>query len=396
MTTKVLSGSEKMKKAGNFVLTGQETANADGFRNVSKKWFDKTISYEQGLEQLEAGRAITEDLLVPLHETQMVVKDNNFSVRFRDGRIFTPTEHALAQMGNWAEAGRFFPLSLAQRDDRDSRDADTLITVFNNGFRRLSQDKPFLWRVRHDGTLRAMLSDKYACVDNRWLIESIARIIPGGRLSHWRGDSDTIYGNVLIPDSIRTEDDSDYGGMLSTGNSEIGERKLTSLPSIFRAICQNGCIWGQKKGAGLNVVHRGKIDLDNLFEQIKENLLSQIPLMAEGVDRLLSTRHLLWKGDSLLPVFAQVAISNKLSKKQANGIADAYTVELMETPQYAHSLFAVINSITRAGQELSNENWVKFDTLGGTMTQWSEKEWSGFTNKAKSLSKEEVDAIFAA
>ncbi len=74
------------------------------------------------------------------------------------------------------------------------------------------------------------------------------KLIPGGRLSHWRGDADTLWGNVLIPDTIRQESDSDYGGMVSIGNSEIRERRITSRPSVFRAICFNGCIWDREAG----------------------------------------------------------------------------------------------------------------------------------------------------
>jgi hypothetical protein len=99
--------------------------------------------------------------------------------------------------------------------ERDEQDGNTLCTIINNAKRRLKSTKKYLWRTRQDGTLRAMLTDKYAIVNNEWLLEVWQRLIPGGRLSHWRGDSDTIYGNILIPDSIREEDDSDYGGFLT-------------------------------------------------------------------------------------------------------------------------------------------------------------------------------------
>ncbi len=52
--------------------------------------------------------------------------------------------------------------------------------------------------------------------------------------------------------------------MVSVSNCEIGKRALGSLPSLFRAICMNGCIWGQAYGEKIKVVHRGEIDLDQL------------------------------------------------------------------------------------------------------------------------------------
>ncbi len=48
----------------------------------------------------------------------------------------------------------------------DKGDAETLARVFQNGFRRLDEGKPFLWRTREDGTPRAMLTGQYACINN--------------------------------------------------------------------------------------------------------------------------------------------------------------------------------------------------------------------------------------
>jgi len=78
-------------------------------------------------------------------------------------------------MGGWAKTGRWFITNLMtnpanhkgeQLFSRDRGDAETMCQVIKNGFRRLKQDQKFLWRTREDGTLRAMMSDQYACVNN--------------------------------------------------------------------------------------------------------------------------------------------------------------------------------------------------------------------------------------
>jgi hypothetical protein len=107
---------------------------------------------------------------------------------------------------------------------RDRGDAELLVQCLKQTLwraDRFDQEKERLWRTWSDGSMRAMLSDKYAIVNNAWVMEVIREAVPAGMFSHWRGDADNMYGNVLIPDSIRQEDDSDYGGMLSVGNSEI-------------------------------------------------------------------------------------------------------------------------------------------------------------------------------
>ena len=75
--------------------------------------------------------------------------------------------------------------------------------------------------------MRAMLSNKYAIVNNQWMMEVIQEAVPNGMLSHWRGDADTMYGNVLIPDSIREEDDSDYA---------IGGAKFSDFSSVANIV----------------------------------------------------------------------------------------------------------------------------------------------------------------
>jgi hypothetical protein len=401
---KKLVGDESKKTEGTFVLQGQELATKEGFKNVSKIWYGKTVSYGQGLDLLEQGRAVTEDILATVGEMVPTVVDGSFALRYKDGRSFRPTAHAVNQMGNWADTGTWFVQSLLTnpRDakervlyTRDNGDADTLAFVLRNGFRRLDPSKKFLWRTRQDGTLRAMLTERFAIVDNRWFIEKLSSFIPDGRLSHWRGDSDTIWGNVLIPDTIREEKDSDYGGMLSVGNSEIGERRVSSVPSIFRAICMNGCIWGATKGEGIRQVHRGKIDLDYLAKEIQSNLNKQIPLLPVGIEKLLGTRSLAWDGVSLKPVYAQLAKDFKLSKKQATSVLAAALEERSVTPELARTLFGVTNAVTRAGQKLGNADWVRFDELGGELIRLDKDDFSDLVSRAARLKEKDVDEVFA-
>ena len=48
-----LTPIENQRRDGDFVHATQTMASNDGYRNVSKSWFDKTISYDEGFELLE-------------------------------------------------------------------------------------------------------------------------------------------------------------------------------------------------------------------------------------------------------------------------------------------------------------------------------------------------------
>lgn len=364
------------------------------------------MSFAEGLEQIEKDRENTVDITATLADLKPGVNTSGkFVMSHRDGREFIPTEHAITQMGNWADCGTWVvqnllrnPLNNKQKElyKRDRGDAETLAHILANGFRRVDQSKKFLWRTRKDGSLRAMLTERYAIIDNAWFVRKLAEFIPGGRLSHWKGDSDTLYGNVLIPDTIREEKDSDYSGMTSIGNSEIGVRRVSSRPSIFRAICMNGCIWGQTKGQDIRQVHRGEINLESLALEIKENLNKQIPLLPQGIDKFLNTRTYAWDGMSVKPVFAQlIKDEGEFTKKQAAELLKAHAEERAIVPDYALTLFGLTNAITRAGQKGTPADWVKFDEIGGRVAGYSKDDFEHLIEKARKMKAKDVDEVFA-
>ena len=227
-----------------------------------------------------------------------------------------------------------------------------------------------------------------------WYLDELRKILPSGRLSHWRGDGDTIFGNVLLPDTIidyGQDDDSDYGGMLSIGNCEIGKRRISQMPSLFRSICMNGCIWGQVKGKNISRVHRGTIVLEELRLQIRENIEAQLPLLPQGIERMLGLRVMGTDGVRMKNVIATVCKDNRLSKKESTAVL----AQWVEHERNDRNLFGVVNSVTRAGQTFANDGWVKFDELGGKLLDLNESRWTALTKRADSFDEKDFEKIFA-
>lgn len=383
--------------AGQFVHDNQTMGTKDGFRNVSKLWLDKTITIDEGLEKIESARRSRVDIVEKLGGISIALVGAVVNVVI-NGMSYVPTAHAMLQMGTWLDVPHtlikhYSKPKLKQngkeRYARDARDMGLIVDAFNLGLSRLDHAKQMLWRTYNDGTLRALLSDKYAIVDNRWYLEILKDILPAGRLSHWRGDADTLYGNVLIPDTLRYDTDSDYGGMLSLSNCEIGKRKLSQFPSIFRAICMNGCIWDRECGESLVKYHKGKIDLTDLRSKIFTNLNSQIPLMDEHVKRFLSMRDRKLE-TSVSNLVAQVAIDEGLSAGQAMQV-------IRDFNQYEagdRNAFGLINALTRAGQTFDNESWVAMDAYAGNLVGMNANAWSSFNARAATIDAKKVQAIF--
>ena len=390
---------------GSFVrnLEGRTGTGFQEGSHVHKDWWAKTISYESGMEAIESGVGERDDILCERQHMQPSISESGrFCFEYIDGREFFPTEHAIKQMATASNTSTFYMRSLLnnpldskneERFGRDRQDAETLVVASRNALRRVPKDKKFRFRTYTDGTLRAWLTESYAEVDNRWYMEALQDIIPNGRLSHWKGDADTIFGNILVPESIidyGQDDDSDYGAMVSIGNCEIGTRRISQYPSLFRSICMNGCIWGQVKGTSVSRVHRGKIDLNELKFQIGNNIETQLSLIPAGLERFMATRSMKIVG-KMKNVIATICKDNKLSKVESSEVLTQWVTNEREH----ENLFGVVNAVTRAGQNFSNSSWVKFDSLGGKLLDMGDNKWSNILSRAGSTEDKSVNAVFS-
>lgn len=391
---------------GDFVFETQGTAVDEGFRNVSTLWYDQTMSIEEAIDMVHDERRERHDHIVRLGDVLYTLDDEGDVVLRINGIDFKPTMHALLQVANWSDHVSHSTVKKLTADpydnkgkvryNRDYYDAETLLQVLDNGKRRQDDDKEFRFRTYKDGTLRAMVTTKYAVVDNTWYLELLKGIIPDGRISHWNGDADTIFSNLLIPDTIREEKDSAYGAMVSLGNSEIGIRRFSQYPSLYRSICMNGCIWSQDKGIAMSKVHRGDIDLTQLAAEVKDNVNKQIPLSVAAIDNFLGCRSKAFSvGVNAAQVICQVAKDYKLT----TGTAKSQVVKVIEQFQ-KHELaepnaFGVINAITRAGQlkGFTPEDWVRFDEIGGAIMSYDDNKWEKLNKKASTLTADDVKEL---
>lgn len=410
----VVLGTKQESYAGDQILTTLEMGAPKGFSKVAAYWLEHgCMSYDDGRALIEEQQKKIEDIKCGFNAWDVVAAETGVTFLHKPtSRTFTPNEHCLdllcrigKGMSTWAINALTRPITAKKANgkeytvkggERTIADFQVLadyirIHVFNAD--RIDQQKERLFRTWDDGTLRAVLSDQYIIINNRWLLDAIAEFIPGGVLSHWFGDADEIYGNVLIPDTIREEKDSDFGGMLSIGNSEIGTRRISSRPSVFRAICMNGCIWDQEEGKALNRIHKGKdVDFVELREAIRQNLEEQIPLLPQGIERVLGLRAF-GQGDTpTANMMAQAAIDFTLTKEQVSKVWNGYMQEIdLLGKEEGKTAYGFMNSFTRAGQQLdSRAQWVRFDEIGGTIANFDRNEWDSFRNRATSLTPKQM------
>lgn len=411
----VLAGSGR---SGDFVHNNQVMAEAQDFRNVSKLWYDKTQSFDDTLATLEKHYDRRRDIRISMFGMKPTATDAGFRLVAQggptDGAAYSLTPHALHQYLDKLDISRSMVTLLedkaypnkgedaAPKIKRDRKDTELFVDVVMNGLRHFSKrnekgGNDYLFRTYDDTKeVQAVLTKEYSSIDNRWVLRIVNELIPGGRYSHMkRADDATLYGNVLIPDSIREENDGDYGAMLSLSNCEIGKRKLAGYPSVFRAICMNGCIWDQTKGVAFEKRHRGLNDLDIVKRALVDNLTKQIPLAHSGVDKLLATRgdEYKVKGVKMSRVFVAIGDMFGLQPKH---VAQSF-IEYMNFEKDNRNLFGVVAGITRAGQKFANEDWAAMDACGGELMKFKSEKWQGrIVNVAKELDEEYVDKVVRA
>jgi hypothetical protein len=179
--------------------------------------------------------------------------------------------------------------------------------------------------------------------------------------------------------------------MISVGNCEIGTRRISQTPSLFRAICMNGCIWGQVAGEKIRRVHRGNIDLDVLKLEIAKNIQHQIPLLAPGITQFLATRAMETGKASVKGVIAAISSDYKLSKREATEFLNQYG----EFEAENRNLFGIINGMTRAGQKFDNKTWVRLDEVAGSLLEIPTDRWSTILRRADTFNDKDYEKIFS-
>ena len=389
--------SASTKDDGSFVknLVGKTGKGVETNTHVHKDWWAKTLSYDTVMSRVQADIDNREDIMV---KTKDITPEFNTDGKFCfgvAGRQFIPTDWSLQQFSTRVDAPSVSVLrEMRNVENFDGQDAELMVDFASNYLRRIDPDKEFRLRTYTDGTCRAFVTDKYSPVDNRWYLDTLREFLPSARLSHWRGDEDTLYGNLLLPDSIMDygqDDDTDYGGMVSIGNCEIGKRRLSQTPSIFRAICMNGCIWGQQKGTDISKVHRGTIDLGLLKTRIAENIEYQLNILPDGIRKFLATRTQKMGTHSAKGVIATICDEFRLDKKQSTEVLEQFVTHEHDH----HNLFGVINAVTRAGQEFNAEAWYNLDEVGGKLMDLSATRWDSILRRADTYTDKEYDKVFA-
>jgi hypothetical protein len=198
-------------------------------------------------------------------------------------------------------------------------------------------------------------------------MEMVANALPSlndALATHLFNDGDDIYGNILLPDYMKSEPDSDYGVGIAFKNSEIRNSTFKISPFLFRAICLNGMIWGRMNSEiNVNQRHMGKIDLGDLQLQVTQAIKVAL---TQGNDMLTLLGYAKQvKVKNPVAVIAQLARDEKMTIEQGKLWHKGYLDSLHERHGDVHekSAFGIINGLTRSAQDYNASTREEMETL---------------------------------
>ena len=356
----------KQDANGNWVnaIGLQSTAS---HRHVAKQWQAKCTPLADFIETVKFQSTNKVDVVKP--ESAIRLKDVDTLV---DG---TPlTDSGMNSLRVFADMPSSIISFLKEREYNDdlvkymNAELDRRETQWNN---KGKEKRTFNVRIRHDGegnnVVRAIVSERYGVIDNSEAMEMVANALPSlndALASHLFNDGDDIYGNILLPDYMKSEPDSDYGVGIAFKNSEIRNSTFKISPFLFRAICLNGMIWGRMNSEiSVDQRHMGKIDLDSL--QVKVTQAIKVAL-TQGNDMLTLLGYAKQvKVTDPVAVIAQLARDEKMTIEQGKLWHKGYLDSLHERHGDVHekSAFGIINGLTRSAQDYTGASREEMETL---------------------------------
>jgi hypothetical protein len=336
-------------------------------RHVAKQWQAKCTPLADFIETVKSQSTNKVDVVKP--ESAIRLKDVDTLV---DG---TPlTDSGMNSLRVFADMPSSIISFLKEREYNDdlvkymNAELDRRETQWNN---KGKEKRTFNVRIRHDGegnnVVRAIVSERYGVIDNSEAMEMVANALPSlndALASHLFNDGDDIYGNILLPDYMKSEPDSDYGVGIAFKNSEIRNSTFKISPFLFRAICLNGMIWGRMNSEiSVDQRHMGKIDLDSL--QVKVTQAIKVAL-TQGNDMLTLLGYAKQvKVTNPVAVIAQLARDEKMTIEQGKLWHKGYLDSLHERHGDVHekSAFGIINGLTRSAQDYTGASREEMETL---------------------------------
>lgn len=216
--------------------------------------------------------------------------------------------------------------------------------------------------------IRGILSQDYAIYNNAHLAETVHQVF-ANTLHSVKGfylSPESLWLTITVP-KIQVPDLGGLSGGVRLGNSEVGLRSLVCYAFVWRQVCKNGLVgWSEQQL--LRQVHRGKFKPEELSTRLAEAVAKALDKADDLLDRLVQASH------EPLPNLNQVVERIVKRRHLTEEFKDAIYAGLYAEARYAHSLFGLVNAMTRAAQLYQGDRRVQMEREAGRLLNWQEDE----------------------
>jgi len=343
---------------------------------------------------MKTGKSITElaaelqrqaeakaDFIAPTNQVVAEAGQPGLALNFADQAMLPVRQTAHRQIGSVAG----IPAKYYDRMLHD--DPDLLAMNVNAWFGRMD-DRRMIRTL--DGNVRAMLSDRYARIDNLEIAEAILPVLADApeikiascevteRRLYIKAVDERVRGEARVGDVVEA-------GVLIT-NSEVGSGALAITPLIHRLVCLNGMVLNDSKFRRSHVGARADIG-DAAYA-----MLSDETLKADDNAILLKARDIV-RGALDATRFAENLEKMKAAtegEKMADPVqtverlSDKMGIQEQERPSILKHLieggdltkWGALNAVTRAAQDVdSYDRSTELEQVGGDILNLPASEW---------------------
>ena len=248
-----------------------------------------------------------------------------------------------------------------------------------------------------DGTVRAVLSERYRRLDNFDLAESVLPILqqlPEGRFESVELTETRMYLKCV---TSRLTFEMAPGDIVQAGvvisNSEVGHGTLSVQPLLYRLVCRNGLIASDRSlrkthvGRALGTEDEGitvfkddtlRADDKAFFLKVRDVVQAAVSEASfrQAAQKMQRTLHIPLVGD---PVKTVEVLANRyvLNDTERSGVL-RHLITAGDLSGYG-----LVNAVTHYSQEVEDyDRATEFEALGGRLIELPAAEWQGLAEAA--------------
>lgn len=225
----------------------------------------------------------------------------------------------------------------------------------------LDCDKVLLIR-ENDGVIRAVLSAEYKTYDSSKVLKTVRRTVDRSKYAMHSVflSEDRLHLRFIDRKSLNVKNEKSkiFAGFV-VSSSDVGRGSLNMKYHLYRQVCSNGMVVGEKDGVLFRQAHSGSKMTDGKIH-LFHSALNGIDMMNEKTEYLIADNQKLKLGEDeflnyMERIKRELRLSEKASEKMLGLVRNVYDT----------SRWGVLNSLTELAHDYTLDTRIDLETFAG-------------------------------